>query len=447
MEDAASLAGAARRLHLVFESAEAFRTEYARNLIKAGAFIATTEHFDLLEPVEVIVEAAFADEKVSLAAEVVHHQPGAGVSVQFSDPLSTVRARLEPLMERAEEFAWSGFEVPTPEAAAPGDAEIDLIDLEEGASDLDAGAAAPALDDDTATESEDPNERTQHTRAPRTRTRVSVLLRGPDGKQRHAGSRDLSTSGLLLSLHCDELPVGTDLSLSIVHPVRGDAFQVPARIVRQVRAPGIVAAVAVQVQPRDKQAALDRFIADLRGTCEEQEVAGVHDRFTDTNVAASIKLAAALTPKGIITISSGIEEGTIVFAGREMLAAYLGATRGVKALSRMLAWRDGFFEFRPGMEPLPHPDAPMPIDSAIADALRLAEQVARLPGARFAPDTRFLIADECRSDTQTPLEDSVVELAAAGATLREMLDRLPDTDAAIHSAVDALAEQGVLRIR
>ena len=44
-------------------------------------------------------------------------------------------------------------------------------------------------------------------------------------------------------------------------------------------------------------------------------------------------------------------------------------------------------------------------------------------------------------------EESVLELAAAGFTLRRILDVIPETDAAIRNAITSLVERGLLEPR
>ncbi len=58
-EPVAAVPSPARRLHLAFDDPMAFQQEYARNLERGGAFVATTEAFELREVVEVLLEADF----------------------------------------------------------------------------------------------------------------------------------------------------------------------------------------------------------------------------------------------------------------------------------------------------------------------------------------------------------------------------------------------------
>ncbi len=276
MEESVSLPVAERRLELVLESPEAFRAEYARNLSNGGAFVATAEKFELLELVYLQLDLPFAGDSFTLQAEVVQCQPQRGVSVQIVDPTPKLRAHLQAIFERAEELA-SGSVDPI---AAPGEGEPDAIDggisldadvisLEDLGLDADWGALG--WDDDAeaaipvAEEVDDPNERTHQERAERVPIRVAVSVRGPNGKALHGRTRDLSTTGLLVLVDDADFPLGCDVLITLVHPTRGDSFDVVGRVIRHEEKEGAVVAIAVQIRLGEKAAALARLVKDLGG--------------------------------------------------------------------------------------------------------------------------------------------------------------------------------------
>jgi Tfp pilus assembly protein PilZ len=115
-EPIGAVSSPARRLHLAFDDPKAFQDEYAQNLARGGAFIATAESFEMREVVEVVLEAGFAGEKLVLTAEIVH-AAGGGVAVQFLDSAPELRGRLESLVEAAERAL----------AGAPADDDDDFV--------------------------------------------------------------------------------------------------------------------------------------------------------------------------------------------------------------------------------------------------------------------------------------------------------------------------------
>ena len=138
----AAVPSPARRLHLAFDDPKAFQQEYARNLERGGAFVATTDAFELREVVEVLLEADFGDEKLVLAAEVVH-AGGGGVAVQFLDPAPELRSRLESLVEGAERAIAEAAAVRIDDdiVVGPADDEFGDVDLDEESFDLDGAGA------------------------------------------------------------------------------------------------------------------------------------------------------------------------------------------------------------------------------------------------------------------------------------------------------------------
>jgi Tfp pilus assembly protein PilZ len=364
-----------REIRLVFEDPETFRTEYARNLSKGGAFVHTAEEFELLEPVVVHLDALFAGERVSLAAEVVHSQPRSGVSVQLLDPLAALRARLDPLLAKAEALC-AGSE---PEVDVPGDGELGaLAPLPElGFEELEVQEPPETddlleADDDKTLEAlpDDPNERTHQERAQRWRARIPVRVEGPGGLSLHTRSRDLSTSGILLSASGARLPADVELRLSIVHPTSGESLAVAGRVVRHVEEHGVVAAIAVRFDAGAQQESLERFVEEARCVHQERQQAGLSQALDAGGIAPSLRLLAAAVPRGTITVIEGMQEGTIVFEARQILCVELGLLRGRDALARLLGFRLGSFEFHGQVDPTGFPDAPLPMEAALEDAAR-----------------------------------------------------------------------------
>jgi hypothetical protein len=60
---------------------------------------------------------------------------------------------------------------------------------------------------------------------------------------------------------------------------------------------------------------------------------------------------------------------------------------------------------------------------------------------RFDVDRGALAA----ADQLDKLEEAVVDLAAAGLTVRRMIDVIPDSDGAVLDAIRSLLERGVLK--
>jgi type IV pilus assembly protein PilZ len=459
-DDSTSPPAVARSLHLVFTDTGAFRAEYARNLSKGGAFVPTDQRFALREVVEVWLEAAFAGEKLVLSAEVVHCLPPNGVAVQFLDAAPELRSRLEAILALAgpDELGLAdpdeGLEAELTRADPLDESDLAGLDFELGSPDeigaaetREGGASLEGFEATAVAGESDPNERTFAQRADRAPVRVPVRVRGPTGIPIHARTRDLSATGLLLSVDGEELPVGRDVQLEITHPGTGAALEVGGRVVRHLEGPGVVPAVAVQMKPGSERQAVERFIDDVRRVDEEQRRGGIRGPLEELGAAGLLQMFAALSRCGTLLVASGAEEGTVAFEDGQLVSAQVGSVRGAKALARIFAWREGFFEFRAHVDPGPREIAPEPMEAAIFEALRLVDESNRAAPS-LAPGTRFAVRRERLASLAEPLaqtEQAVLELATAGFTLRRILDVIPESDAQIRGAITRLLERGLIR--
>lgn len=429
LDDLAADPAVARSLHLVFADADAFLREYRQNLVKGGAYVASDETFDAREIVSVRVELSFADAKLDLSAEVVHSGPG-GVAVQFLEPTPELRARFAGFVEQAEA-------VPTSLQLA--DADLDGISLD-GDS---AETAAPAGDPD-------PNERTYRDRADRAPTRVPVRVKGPTGKALRGRTRDLSKTGVLLSIEGEELPVGREIELELVHPTTSESLAVTGRVMRHLAGDGVVPAVAVEIHAGAQRDAVERFVEEVRRLDEEQQRSGIRGPLEELGAVGLLQMFAALARRGTLTVTSGVEEGVVSFADGQLIRAHVGTVVGVKALARIFGWRDGFFEFRASVDAEPSTEDPGPMEASILDALRLLDESNRQAGPQLEPAARFTVhrteLENAKGSLDTT-QEAVLDLAAAGFTVRRILDVIPESDVSIRTAIASLLERGLLSQR
>jgi hypothetical protein len=440
----AAVPSPARRLHLAFDDPKAFQDEYARNLARGGAFLATSDSFELREIVEVLLEAGFAGAKLVLNAEVVHAAAG-GVAVQFLDSAPELRGRLASLVDAAERAIATGATDDDDDiVVGPADEEFGAVDLDEDSFDLDEGDSNAA-----AVAEPDPNERTFRARADRTATRVAVKVKGPTGKALVGRTRDLSPTGLLISVDGEELPVGRDVRVELTHPKSGEKIDLAAKVVRHIEGEGVVPAVALALKPGAKRADLERFVAEVKQIDAERQQGGIRGPLEELGGASMLQMFAALSKQGTLTVTHGAEEGVVAFENGLLALAHVGSVKGVKALARILSWRDGFFEFRAHVDPLAEAGTPMSMEGAILDALRVLDESNRLSGPQLPASAKLVVARDRLEATGQPLgktEQAVLELAAAGFTVRRILDVIPENDAAIRNAIAFLLDRGIIRL-
>jgi Tfp pilus assembly protein PilZ len=399
-----------RRLSVRFEDASAFREEFERNLSNGGLFVPSNESFEQRELVEVELVLVFCNQKLRFPGEVVDWRPPelasagqeAGIAIQILQSARELRAQLEPFAARPP-----GGKKPR-EQATP--------------------------------------ERRDGRRAP---ARVPARVTNGDAS---AGTRtrDLSASGALLSSQGKAATVGEKLKVTLVHPTRGEELELSSTVVRHVAGDRGVAAVAVRfaASPAERPA-VERFVEDVQAAEHARGLGGIGGSIAELGVANLLQMLSTGAQQGTVLLSSDGNEGTVVLQRGMLLAVRLGAVSGLKALARLLAWREGSFEFHGGIEPLPDSESPLPLDAALLDAVRQVDEVARSPLATL-PARTVLGVHRARLDRDREAlektEQAVLDLAAAGASLGRICDVIPVPDAEIYKALSSLVERGVLAL-
>jgi Tfp pilus assembly protein PilZ len=437
-----------RALVLRFATADVFRLEYARNIVKGGAFIPTQQRLELRETVHVALEFAYRDESVILDAEVVHvigpelARAGAvpGVAVQFLMPVAELRRQLGPL---AEELARD------PRSAVAAEKDEDFLDY--GELDLDAGSdmdrgTVPAADAARAIEE------ALRPRVPRARrdvARVRTRLRTADG-EREGRTRDVSRTGVLVSMDGNDLAVGQHVGVSLFDPFSGEELCIPGTVTRHVVVDGSVAAVAVgfDVIPGE-HGDLARFVDQVTSADHTRRLGGVHGDLSEVAVATLVQMLGRSARAGTLTLRRGEEEGVVAFEGEALRYARLGALAGVKALARLLAWSDGRFEFHAHVDDLEGEGPRLPLDAALLEAAQHLDEAQRVESGGIEAGAR-LVADDSRAAAQNGqlglTELAVLELARAGFSVRRALEVIPEPDARILAAIRSLQARGVLSL-
>ena len=385
-----------RRLCISFERPEDFRGEFDRNIAMGGVFIPGVGNLALREVVEVVIVLAFIGERRTLEAEIVHVAEGAGVAVQFLRAAGELRAEFSAALGT--------------ESAAPSD---------------------PA----------------ERRRAPRARVRFPALLDGESARVEGV-TRDLSETGALISADASELPPGKTVRLQLRNPETGDPLEVRGRVSRHVEAPGTVAAVSVEFEvPAERRSELAALVRAAEQVHQKRAAAGISGRVEELGMPSLIQMLGRSSPQGTLSASNGMEEGVLAFEGGNLRYVRLGATRGLKALTRMLQWSSGSFEFHAHVDALDVEDEPLRLEAALLEAMRRLDEAARAGTTSFDPTARFQVdrAVLASVGALAKLEEAVVDLATAGLTVRRILDVVPEDDAQISAALRALVEQGVLR--
>ena len=153
---------------------------------------------------------------------------------------------------------------------------------------------------------------------------------------------------------------------------------------------------------------------------------------------------ASTAKQGTLAIHHAEEEGLIGFEGGMMRFIKIGSASGMKALVRLLGWEVGSFEFHARLDPIQQSDAPLPVDVAVLEAVRMIDEGQLVDAGRFPSEATPRVGDTADASELSKVEAAVVDLARAGFTVQRMVDVIPEPDPEIYRALASLLDGGVL---
>jgi Tfp pilus assembly protein PilZ len=404
------LDGALRTLELAFARPEALRHEYETNLANGGVFIATDEPFELREKVRVRLVLAFCHQRLELGGEIVHRvtaemaalgRSPPGVAISFEEPAAKIRQRLAPLLE-------SAVELPV-DALPPG----------------------------------------QKPRSPRAAARVAARIKGTAAPV--AGrTRNLSHTGALVSVPGHGVPVGEHVKVTLTHPTSGHTMDVDGTVVREIADESRIDAVAIRFDPSaSRRGDVESFIDGVKNAEHARRLGGISGDVAELGVPQLVQMLGSTARVGTLTLRRAAEEAVICFERGMVRYVRSGSATGMKALVRLVAWRDGSFEFHARLDPAETSEPPLPLEGAILDATLMHDELGR-PGRRIpAPDAVPRLAPAAAPSAGADLgklERAVLDLVQAGFPVRRMLDVIPEPDPLILGALEALIDAGLVRL-
>lgn len=425
-----------RVLDIAFDSEEAFRAEYRSNIANGGIFVATDEPLEVREPVRVRIDLGFCEGRLELAGEVVHVVPtqmavaGAtpGVAVHFELTASEIRDRLQE---------W-----------VPVDPEVE--------------------------EQKRPSGRR---RAPRTAARLRAEVEDGQQTRLRGRTRNLSAAGVLVDCAGDCLPLGTRVGLTLTHPLTGEKRPVSGRVVRHQTGPdGSILGMAVEFDGSESDREdLARFVADVKSGEHSRRLGGIRGDIAEVGIEGIVQMLAASAPQGVLSLTRGGEEGTLVFQGGELRAVVLGAQRGTKALASLLAWREGQFEFHSHLDEAPDDwfdQEALSVEAALLDAARWADEQRRDGATAAEKALDDALVEEILAEAGTDLdqdddldpaailewraspdaalsetEESLRDLARVGMSVGKAIAVIPESDDEVRAVLARLVRRGMVVLR
>jgi uncharacterized protein (TIGR02266 family) len=397
---------AKRTLRVEFEEAETFQREYQSNLSNGGVFVRTEESFEAREAVEVELAFPYASRSLALAGEVVDIVPAgmaavggtAGVAVQFLMSVRDLRKRFAPLVDTA-----------TP------------AELGDGGN---RGAPRKPVHVASQIQSE----------------RCVVSGR----------TRNLSLTGVLVEVSGAAPQPGDVVEVALTHPTTGECRTLAGRVARQIEASGELTAVAIQFTSEEIESEETvRFIEEVQGIEHTRRLGAITGPIDAIGPQAILQMFANSAPRGTLLLRHGQEEGVICFDQGLLLRSELGGKTGMKALIRMLSWRDGAFEFRASVEDCRVQGAPLPLEAALFDAVRQIDEGTTVEQSRFPLHARIVQMPGGDPDAYgglSKVEAALIDLAHARFTVQRALEVIPEPDPEIFRALQSLADAGLVAI-
>ena len=399
----------ARSLRIDFDTEAAFRGEYLSNISNGGAFIETNAGFAVHDAVRVDLVLQWCDQSISLEGEVVHVVDDAtagtagraGVAIQFSLKASDLRERFAPVMARmkADEAAVSG----------PGNRI-----------------------------------------ARRARARVPVWVRTTDGAEYEGRSRDLSTTGTLIGLEGADLTPDDVVELTIANPVSGEEIEVHGTVMRIVPEPGGRASVGVRFEiPPGETDLVGSFLREVQISEQSRRLGGISGPVAEIGIENLLQMFGNCSPQGTLTFVNGDEEGVVAYKRGMLCGVRQGTTFGRKALSRLLNWSAGTFEFSSKASPHLHQGDPVPVDAAVLDAMRLLDESRVSTAQEFSASAKLRVDREKVAAAGRELsqaEEAILDLAAVGMSVGKVIDVIPEPDTEIRQQLQRLIDRGLIAV-
>ncbi len=428
-------------LRIQFESPERLRAEFERNISNGGIFVPSESDFAIRQRVVVEIGLDYDDAaRISLDGEVVHRIPPEmapsgvvpGVAIQFEISAKNLRERFEPLLGALIHVVPPDVEV------------VDNVDRR-----------GPPVG-----------------RAKRRAVRVPTRVMPESSPPFEATSRDLSATGILLSLGEVVLSKGEVVRICLWHPSGDMSVEIDGKVVREVRnKSGRIAAVAVAFdRHQSADARVVEVIEALSQASQRSKLGGISGAIADLGLANLLQMFGTSAPRGTVVCERGGEQGWIAFADGDLLRAELGELRGQQALIAMLDWDDGRFEFEASAdEKLVKTAERHSLTASILEAVCAmderdeAEAHARTTGMRegatieseatqqiLGSETTFsvnLVLEESTRMVLGKAEQAVLDLAKSGFMVQKIVEIIPEEERLVYRALKELIESGVLRVR
>lgn len=188
------------------------------------------------------------------------------------------------------------------------------------------------------------------------------------------------------------------------------------------------------------------WLKELPPHADQTTAAGsVSANLSEIQLPDMLQMLLANQRSGVIEIHSRDRVGVIEIASGGFGSIRLGEHKNLKALARILTWREGTFCFQPRDNIVVQ--QPGSAINLLLDAVRLSDETEHLRQALPAGSRLFYVAKPEVAKPSEPLLDEVLLLVDFYGAVDDILERLAAPDAEILAAIIQLRDQGWVDVR
>ena len=236
--------------------------------------------------------------------------------------------------------------------------------------------------------------------------------------------------------------------MTLVHPSNGSKLELQALVARHVVSSGRVAAMGLRFQiPEEQKTEVEDVLDELRSAAHAQQLAGIRGSIATLGLANLLQMFASSTDAGTLLVSSGDEEGRIVFESGVLRQVAIGPVVGMKALTRILSWDEGEFRLIPAVPPDEPLSKEIPIYRAVLEGMTNVDDLRDLDLSIFPLDQRLTLVEGVPDDPEiNKVTAQVLELALLRATVGSVLEAISELDLVVYQALGDLVDAGRIRV-
>ncbi len=294
------------------------------------------------------------------------------------------------------------------------------------------------------------SDRIEHHAALRAPSELSATVTTTDGSPtRTASIKNLSRTGALVQILGETIPVGSEVSLSIVAPGSEERVIVRGRIARRDPRTPDPPTLGIHFDPPGTRSHDDdRKLGALCGPEHGWRLGGISGPIEEVGLPSLLQAFGLSSPQGSLTLAREDMEGSISFRDGLLTSIRLEGASGLKALVRLLQWPDGTFHFRARAESKAPEGTAISLERALLTSMRWIDEGAH-SGTPWPLDAIVHALPNLAEvrDADSEVELGILSCLEQDLTLAALLDALPQPDPEILAALQVFERESLVEIK